>query len=343
MTTPAGTTRRIGVVFAIAFTAMVGVARAYAPVDQPGPPLDVPRAVLKAALRCSAPLSSARRDVVLLIPGTTVDPDQAYSWNWEPALTRRGIPYCAITVPNHTDGDIQVAAEYVVYAVRTIARATHRQVELFGWSQGASTLPRWAIRWWPDVRPLITSLVGLAPVNNIGSLVASAACAPGSCVPAAWQQAIGAKFMAALDSGQETFPGIAYTVIYSRVDDVVTPDVTGALSKLPPGPNVVNVAIQDVCHADLSEHLAIPASPTAYAIAIDAIEHPGQPADLTRVHVSQPCLPGTMPGVSPAAFLTGEAGVAGPVAQRLETGKVSSEPQLRCYVTASCRRRHPHQ
>jgi hypothetical protein len=189
------------------------------------------------------------------------------------------------------------------------------------------------------VRPRIASLVGLAPLNNIGSIVVSAACAPGSCVPAAWQQAVGARFMAALDSGQETFPGIAYTAIYSRVDDVVTPDVTGALSKLPPGPNVVNVAIQDVCHADLSEHLAIPASPTAYAIAIDALEHPGHPADLSAVHVSQPCLPGTMPGLTPEEFLAGEAAVAGPIAQRLETGKVNREPPLRCYVTASCGRR----
>jgi hypothetical protein len=46
-----------------------------------------------------------------------------------------------------------------------------------------------------------------------------------------------------------------------------------------------------------------------------------------------------MPGVTPAAFLAGEAAVASPIAQRLETGKVSSEPKLRCYVTASCRRR----
>jgi hypothetical protein len=173
--TPAGRSTAVALATALLSALFAaGAARAYAPVNQPGPRLDVPSPALKAALHCSGPLASAGRDVVLLIPGTVVDPDQAYSWNWEPALTRQGIPYCTVTLPNHTDNDIQVAAEYVVYAVRTIARATHRQVELFGWSQGASTLPRWAIRWWPDVRPLITSLVGLAPVNNIGSLVASA-------------------------------------------------------------------------------------------------------------------------------------------------------------------------
>jgi hypothetical protein len=280
-----------------------------------------------------------RRDVVLLIPGTTVDPDQAYSWNWEPALKRLRIPYCTVKVPNHTDGDIQIAAEYMVYAVRQIDHASRRRVVLFGWSQGASTLPRWAIRWWPDIRPKIASLVGLAPLNNIGSVVGNSACLQGSCVPAAWQQAVGAAFMAALDSGAVTFRGIAYTAIYSRVDDVVTPDATGALSELPPGPNVLNVAIQDVCPADLSDHLAIPASPTAYAIALDAIQHPGHPANLGRVHVTQPCLPGTMAGVTESAFLNGEQSVVEPIPARLQMGDVSREPALRCYVTASCRRR----
>ncbi len=315
---------------------MATTARAYAPVDQPGPPLDVPKAELQAALNCPAPPSAATRDVVLLIPGTTVDPDQAYGMTWEPALTRLGMPYCTVTVPNHTDGDIQIAAEYVVYAVRAIASASHHQVQLLGWSQGASTLPRWAIRWWPDIRPQIAGLIGIAPVNNIGSVVANGDCTAGMCDPAVWQQAVGAQFMAALNSGQQTFPGIAYTVIYSRVDDVVTPDVTGALSVLPPGPNVTNVAIQDLCPTDLSDHLSIPASPTAYAVAVDALEHPGEPADLADVHVSQPCLPGMMPGLSFANFLTWEAGIVAPLASRLTTGMVNHEPALRCYVTASC-------
>ena len=273
---------------------------------------------------------------MLLIPGTTVDPSEAYSWNYEKAFAAQGIPYCAVTVPNHTDGDIQVAAEYVVHAVRYMRATSRHQVVMFGWSQGASTLPRWALRFWPDIRPMVASLVGLAPLNYTGSIVATAACAGGSCVPAAWQQAVGSQFMAALDSDQVTFPNIAYTVIYTRTDDVVTPNVTGALSILPAGPNVTNVAIQSVCPTDLSDHLTLIASPAAYAVAINAIDHPGHPADLAEVHPSEPCLPGTEPGVDPSDFAGEEAHIVADVGPRLLEGIVDREPPLACYVTASC-------
>jgi hypothetical protein len=320
---------------ALAFAVPAG-AITYAPINQPGPALDVPTAVLNESLSCTAGLDSATRDPVLLIPGTTVDPSEAYSWNYEKAFAAQGIPYCAVTVPNHTDGDIQVAAEYVVHEVRYMDATSHHQIVMFGWSQGASGLPRWALRFWPDIRPMVSSLVGLAPLNFTGSVVASAACAAASCVPAAWQQAVGSQFMAALDSDQVTFPNIAYTVIYTRTDDVVTPNVNGALSILPPGPNVTNVAIQSICPTDVSEHLTLIASPAAYAVAINAIDHPGQPANLTQGHASEPCLPGTEPGVDPSDFVGEEAHIIADVGPRLLEGMVDREPPLKCYVTASC-------
>jgi triacylglycerol esterase/lipase EstA (alpha/beta hydrolase family) len=309
-----------------------------APGDRPGPALRVPQRLLDASLRCPVRLDHVARDVVLLIPGTTVDPDEAFAWNYEKALAAEGIPYCTVQVPMHTDGDIQIAAEYVVDAVRTISAATHRKVILFGWSQGASTLPRWALRWWPDVRGEVSALVGLAPLNNIGSVVGNGPCFTGSCFPAAWQQGVGSRFMAALNSGQQTFPGISYTVIFSRADEVVTPNADGALSVLPKGRNVVNVAIQDVCPADLSEHLLIVASPTAYAVALEAFRHPERPADLRRVRVTQPCLPGRMPHVDPVDLATQGARIALNVGPRLAADGVAAEPPLACYVTDSCAR-----
>lgn len=312
-------------------------AAGYAAVDRPGPALQVPRRLLDASRHCQGRLAGATTDPVLLIPGTTVDPPEAFSWNWAKALAAQGIPFCDVTLPNHTDDDIQVAAEYVVDAVRSMSAASGRRVILLGWSQGASTLPRWALRWWPDLRPLVSSQIGLAPLHNIGSVVANGPCLLGSCVPAAWQQSVGSEFMRALNSGAQTFPEIAYTAIYSRTDEVVTPDVDGALSTLPPGPNVLNVALQDVCALDLSEHLTIIASPTAYAIAMDAIRHPGRPADLSRVTVTQPCLPGTMPYVDPVDLLTWEATIGLNVGPRLFTGAVDREPPLACYVKQTCR------
>lgn len=308
----------------------------YAPLNHPGPKLDVARRKLRKSLHCSRGVRDASRPVVLLVPGTTVDPLESFSWNYEKGLKQKGIPYCDVTVPNHTDGDIQIAAEYVVHGIRVIHAESHHKVVLFGWSQGASTLPRWALRWWPGARRMVTSLVGLAPLNNIGAPVATAICAVGTCVPAAWQQAVGSHFMAAMNSRAQTFKHIAYTAIYTRTDDVVSPDLIGTLSVLPKGPNVTNVAIQNVCPEDVSEHLTIIASPTAYAIAMNAIEHPGHPANLADVHVHQPCLPGTAPEVSPTDFAHWETKIVADVGPRLLTGQVSKEPPLACYVTASC-------
>ena len=63
-----------------------GVARAdHAPVDQPGPPLSVPASDLAAALQCSTNLTQVERTPVLLVPGTTLAPEN-YSWNWVRAL-----------------------------------------------------------------------------------------------------------------------------------------------------------------------------------------------------------------------------------------------------------------
>lgn len=48
-------------------------------------------------------------------------------------------------------------------------------------------------------------------------------------------------------------PGVHYTVIATRYDEVVTPYRTQFLD----GPDVRNVLLQDLCPVDLSEHVAI--------------------------------------------------------------------------------------
>jgi hypothetical protein len=332
--------RRGLVAIVVALGVAPSPARAdYAPVSQPGPKLSVPARALKRSLRCPAGLARAGRPVVLMVPPTVFDPPDAYGWNYEPALDQVDIPWCEVTVPNHTDGDIQVAAEYVVHAIRRIRKRSHHRVILFGWSQGGSTLPRWALRWWPDARRKVVSQVGIAPLHNRGSVVANGACASGRCVPAAWQQAVGSDFMPALNSRQQVFPSIAYTALYTRYDDVVTPDYDGALSQLPEGPNTVTIALQDVCPTDVSEHLTIPASNTGWALALDAFLHPGQPASVDRIDTAKVCADPTIPGVNDAEYVQRIAQVTSLVGPHLMQGQVDAEPPLACYVTASCARR----
>ena len=245
--------------------AAAGLPRTLAGLNDPSPALSVPTRSLDTALWCSPDSQHPTRDVILVIPPTLYDPNEAYGWNYLPAFAARQWPYCTVTVPAHGDGDIQVAAEYVVTAIRFLHAYTGRPVELLGWSQGGSTLPRWALRWWPDIRPMVASLVSLAPVDEYGTTdpLIKSVCSY-ECFPAAWQQTqrldgASSHFMTALNSGQQTFPGIAYTDIWSATDEVAGWNFgPQKVSPLPAAPNVLNVSTQAICPVQVVEHLTIP-------------------------------------------------------------------------------------
>jgi pimeloyl-ACP methyl ester carboxylesterase len=307
----------------------------YAPVDQPGPALSVPQSDLDASLQCSGDLASAGKTPVLLVPGTGGDPAQNFSWSWEPSLDKLGIPWCTVTLPFHTQGDIQVAGEYVVNAIRTMYARAGRRISIIGHSQGGM-LPRWALRFWPDTRSMVDDDIGLAASNH-GSTGAQFVCQLG-CSPADWQQSDKAQFIAALNSYQETFPGISYTEIYSHFDEIVTPnsDSNGSSSVHGGGGDITNVAIQEVCPGDISEHLAIGTQDnTAYALAIDALSHagPAVPSSIPQSVCLDPLMPGINRATYPADALTAAIGFA---QNEASAPQVQAEPPLKCYVTASC-------
>ena len=310
----------------------------YAPPDQPGPPLSVPQGDLDRALSCTGGISGASRAPVLLVHGTAENPRSEFSWTWEPALNKLGIPWCAVALPGDAMGDIQTAAEYVVNAIRTMHARAGRRIAIIGHSQGGM-LPRWVFRFWPDTRSMVDDLIGLAPSNH-GTFTAVPVCVA-VCPASFWQQRAGSEFTKALNSYQETFPGISYTDVYTHTDEVVTPNFSdnGSSSLHGGGGQISNVAIQRICPLDVSEHLAVGSyDPVAYALAIDALDHPG-PADPARIDRSGGlCLPTTfMPGVNPATFVTQEADLAASIAAAIAGAQeVPKEPPLRCYVTASC-------
>ena len=307
-------------------------AAEFAPLDQPGPRLSVPTAVLAQALVCDGDLRGSRLQPVLLVPGTNVTP-QEFAWNYARAFHAQGRPFCTVDLPVQSTGDIQVAGEYVVFALRTMHARAHRRVDVLGHSQGGM-LPRWALRFWPDTRAMVDDVVGLAPSNH-GTLVSVASCVPG-CPAAHRQQAAGSQFLQALNSRTETFAGIDYTSVYTHADEIVVPnqDATGS-SSLHVGPGrTANIATQDVCPASTADHLSIGTyDPVAYALALDALDHPGV-ADPARIGTGV-CTQALNPGVDPATFAQdyGQtlALLAGAYAVAPST---TTEPPLKPYVFA---------
>jgi triacylglycerol esterase/lipase EstA (alpha/beta hydrolase family) len=302
----------------------------FAPVDRPGPALSVPSGELDAALSCTSGVTRGRESV-LFVPGTTVNPD-AYSWNWLRALDELGRPYCTVTLPFDTTGDVQIAAEYVVSAIRTIAARTGRKVQVMGHSQGG-IIPRFALRFWPDLRSQVDDYIAFAATNH-GTVIAGPMCTAG-CQPAIWQQAIGSRLIQAMNSYQETFAGISYTQIYTHTDQIVQPnlDEHGSTSLSGPG-KISNVATQDVCPANLADHIAVGSyDPVAYALAVDALEHPG-PADPRRIPPSV-CAEAVMPGVAPSTVATNLPVAWAQITRSLLTDpRVDAEPPLKSYTQA---------
>lgn len=152
---------------------------------------------------------------------------------------------------------------------------------------------RWALRFWPDTRRMVDDLVGAAPSNR-GTDSVIPLCTAG-CSPAFWQQRTGADFSEALNSGRETHKAVSYTSIYSHLDVVVFPnlDETGRSSLAGPG-QITNVAVQDICPLNPSDHLFLGTSDTvAWELFLDAVSHRG-PADPARIEAgvcNRPLMP----------------------------------------------------
>jgi hypothetical protein len=311
-------------------------ARDFAPVDRSGPPLSAPASALAQAFACRGDLAGSSATPVLLVPGTGLKPQSNFSWNYERAFNARGIPWCTIELPEAATADIQTAGEYVVYAIRQMNSLSGRKIDILGFSQGGM-VPRWALRFWPDTRPMVNDDIGL-DASNHGTFDSQYCDGTRSCPAAFWQQRASANFIQALNSFQETFAGVSYTEIYSAADEVVTPNLndTGSSSLHTGDGQISNVRVQDICPLDTSDHLAMGSyDAVGYALALDAMTHAG-PADASRIERTV-CTQPFQPGVNPATFATDYAAYLAAAGNGVARARqVSAEPPLRCYVYADC-------
>lgn len=293
-----------------------------------GPPLSVPRATLAAALHCRGRIRHADRNPVLLVHGTTQTAAESWGWNYLRVLPRLGYGVCGVDLPDRALGDMQIASEYVVFAVRAMAIRSGRRVDVIGHSQGGEE-PRWALKWWPDVPSLIEHYIGLAAPDH-GDLNFDVMCAR-TCWASAWQERYnGAAFMNALNAGDETPGDVAYTSIYTVTDQFVQPELVTPTSGLDGGRAI---AIQDVCPGRVVDHLGIIPDAVTYALVSDALAHPGGTADPARIDPAV-CSQTFMPGVSALDVVRFNLTLyTKTIPEAFQTGQVDHEPPLAPYAT----------
>ncbi|WP_367134033.1 MULTISPECIES: esterase/lipase family protein [Streptomyces] len=237
----------------------------------------------------SCRLSTAHPRPVVLVHGTfenAVD-------NWAvlgPYLAGRG--YCVFSfdygkrgVPLvYGLGPIEDSAGELATEVDTVLAATGAStVDIVGHSQGGM-MPRYYMKFLGG-SPKVNALVGLTPSNhgttaNGLSRLANTIGVTGAVAdsaPAVSEQLVGSDFMRRLNAGGDTLPGVHYTVIATRYDEVVTPYQSQFLT----GPDVRNILVQDLCTVDLSEHLALgTVDPIAFHEVVNALD----PAHATRTN-----------------------------------------------------------
>ncbi|KUN84338.1 lipase [Streptomyces bungoensis] len=211
--------------------------------------------------------SAAHPRPVVLVHGTlgnSVD-------NWlslAPYLKKRG--YCVFSLDYgqlpgvplfHGLGPIDKSAGQLSAFVDQVLAATGAaKADLVGHSQGGM-MPRYYLKFLGGAAK-VNALVGLAPDNhgtNLDGLTNLLPYFPGAAdlikatTPGLADQVVGSDFLTRLNTGGDTVPGVHYTVIATKYDEVATPWRTQYLS----GPDVHNVLLQDLCALDLSEHVGI--------------------------------------------------------------------------------------
>ncbi|WP_409237132.1 esterase/lipase family protein [Streptomyces sp. PA5.6] len=211
--------------------------------------------------------SAAHPRPVVLVHGTfgnSVD-------NWlvlAPYLVKRG--YCVYSldygqlpgVPFFNGlGPIDKSAEQLdVFVDKVLASTGAKKADLVGHSQGGM-MPRHYLKFLGGAAK-VNALIGLAPDNHGTTLLGLTKLLPyfpgiedllTTKTPSLADQVAGSPFLTKLNEGGDTVPGVRYTVIATKYDEVVTPYRTQFLT----GPDVHNVTLQDLCPVALSEHVAI--------------------------------------------------------------------------------------
>lgn len=232
--------------------------------------------------------SAAHPRPVVLVHGLSANMNLNWSY-LAPRLKARG--YCVYaltyglnpsTAPLGAPGGvirIQDSARELSVFVDRVRRATGaRKVDLVGHSEG-TFMPQYylkflggaaKVRRYVAYTPLYrgTEVAGVSMLRDLGSAfgvsdtlisVVSRVC--GSCP----QFLKGSRMQRRLAAGGAAVPGVEYTTVMTRYDELVVPYTSGFLA------GQRNFVLQDLCPGNLAEHAAVAADPVTAQITFNAL------------------------------------------------------------------------
>jgi triacylglycerol esterase/lipase EstA (alpha/beta hydrolase family) len=254
--------------------------------------------------------SAVHPDPVILVHGLFANETD----NWQtvsPLLADNG--YCVFSLTYGNDpssgppfdsigglAPMEQSAKILGAFVNQVLAATGAaKVDLVGHSEGA-TMPYWYLKFDGGAEK-VDRMVGLSPVvhgtdvtgpeqvdvlaNALGLSSVEAAIIANGCGSCLEFQPT-SQFIQLLEANGITMPGVTYTQIVTRYDELVVPYSSGIVI----APNSTNIVLQDQCPVDLSDHLEIASDPVATQDILNALD----PSQAQPV----PCLP-VLPFVGP--------------------------------------------
>lgn len=241
--------------------------------------------------------TKARPTPVILLHGTFSDPREIWG-AVAPGLLDDG--FCVFTVDYGERGTASLpesATEVAQFARRVLRRTGARRVSFVGHDQGGM-LARYVARF-RGLSDRISDIVALAPPSH-GTTTPLTPPAAGIVCRACDDLAAGSPAMSALADGDEAPAPIAYTVVMTLDDTVITPMASQTVVGSGAATNVV---LQDRCPGDGADHASILTDPAAAAYVRDAL--------LRRGPASRDLQPPCPPAGQPAAPAPGGPQVLG--------------------------------
>jgi len=170
------------------------------------------------------------------------------------------------------------AQELKTFVEKVLKATGADKVDLVGHSQG-TLMPNYYVKFLGGATH-VKRYVSLAPLwhgtqlTDVGGITGQAFGADGGestpyCV-ACGQMSAGSAFMRKMRAGGVKVPGIDYTNIMTKYDELVSPYTSGR------EPGMTNIVVQDRCETDYTEHFEIAADPVASVYVLNALDpaHP---------------------------------------------------------------------
>jgi pimeloyl-ACP methyl ester carboxylesterase len=239
--------------------------------------------------------SAAHPNPVVLVHGLGATMGE----NWgtiAPLLANNGYCVFALTYGldpgEHTVGGLQPmeqsSAELAAFVDKVLAATGAAKVDLVGHSEG-TVMPQYYLKFRGgaarvDKYVAITPLYQGTTLLGIGTFISALEKAfPRQSAPISRMFATGcgsceeflhgsAFYQHLYGDGVYAVPGVTYTTIMTRYDELVTPYTSGRLD----APNATNIVVQDQCPLDLAEHIAVAFDPVVGQDVLNALDpaHP---------------------------------------------------------------------